>query len=289
MSPKIAISSTFIPDGLTLHSALKIIQELNIKIVELGSNHCYENNYEYLNDYKFEYLVHNYFPIPQNSFVLNIASPDMNIRVLSLNHIKNSIDFCSRIGASLYTFHPGFLTDPLPPKFNMASTYDFEWNSTMLKMTSYQDSWEWMIQSLREITSYATDRGVKIAIETEGSFHKAGHLLMQTPHEYERLFSMIGFDGLGINLNIGHLNLAKNFFEFDLNNFIDLIASRVCALELSHNYGKEDNHLPLVRGEWYWEVITDDRFSKAFKILEFRNATTDQLIQSINLMKSYHE
>jgi sugar phosphate isomerase/epimerase len=289
MSFKLAISSTFIPDGFTLHSALKIAQELDVKIVELGSNHCHESNYEYLNDFKFEYLVHNYFPIPKNSFVLNIASPDTKIRALSLNHIKNSIEFCNKIGASLYTFHPGFLTDPLPPKFKKSGSYDFEWIGSMLAMTSYQDSWEWMIQSLGEITSYATERGVKIAIETEGSFHKAGHLLMQTPQEYERLFNINDLEDLRINLNIGHLNLAKNYFSFDLNNFIDLIASRVSALELSHNYGEEDNHLPLIQGEWYWEVITDYRFSDTFKILEFRNATSDQLISSIKLMESYHE
>ena len=31
---------------------------------------------------------------------------------MSLQHIKKSILFCKKINAKLYTFHPGFLSDP---------------------------------------------------------------------------------------------------------------------------------------------------------------------------------
>ncbi|SVE00121.1 uncharacterized protein METZ01_LOCUS452975, partial [marine metagenome] len=44
--------------------------------------------------------------------VLNIASFDTNIRSRSIQHIKLAIDFCNEINSQLYTFHPGFLTDP---------------------------------------------------------------------------------------------------------------------------------------------------------------------------------
>ena len=49
--------------------------------IELSSNHSYENNYlKLLKGLNFSYLIHNYFPIPKKSFVVNIASKNKSIR-----------------------------------------------------------------------------------------------------------------------------------------------------------------------------------------------------------------
>ena len=73
---------------------------------------------------KFRYLVHNYFPVPKKSFVVNIASLDKELRERSINHIISSIKFADKINASLYTFHPGFLSDP-KPSIGSKINYDF--------------------------------------------------------------------------------------------------------------------------------------------------------------------
>ena len=38
-------------------------------------------------------------------------------------------------------------------------------------------------------------------------------------------------------------------------------------MELSHNDGIEDDHLPLQEIGWYWEVINDNRFNHVIKFL----------------------
>ena len=43
-------------------------------------------------------------------------------------------------------------------------------------------------------------------------------------------------------------------------------------MELSHNYGKNDDHLPLKKGQWYWQIINNKKFKNTIKILEFRNS-----------------
>ena len=48
-------------------------------------------------------------------------------------------------------------------------------------------------------------------------------LIMQRPSEYKKLFNYFKPHELGINLNIGHLNLASNAFGFSKENFIKLI------------------------------------------------------------------
>ena len=281
-----SVSTTFVADGKPLNEALKLCHDAEITAVEIGSNHCYEEHYDYLHDYNFQYLVHNYFPIPQKSFVLNIASIDEQIRNLSLQHIKKAIDFCKKTGAKLYTFHPGFLTDPKSSN-QSNNNYDFLWEQNQLSHADYDKAKDLMYQALDEIVEYAASKEINISIETEGSVKKKPHLLMQQPHEFEEFMTKYKVSDIGINLNIGHLNLAANAFEFDRHAFVDLVKDHIVAMELSHNDGVEDQHLPLRQGEWYWDIINDRRFEDAFKILEFRNTTISDIVANLKMFEKH--
>jgi sugar phosphate isomerase/epimerase len=280
----ICLSTTFVGDQSSLRHALEICDKAKILMVEIGSNHCYEHDYSYVNDFSFEYLVHNYFPIPESSFVVNIASLDETIHNRSIEHIKNSIEFCSEIGAKLYTFHPGFLTDPQGTN-QTAQNYDFQWDAKSLMTKNYEEAWGKMISAFNEIIPYAKKKQVDIAFETEGSLHKKDHLMMQTPKEYERLFKIFSSEEIGINLNIGHLILAANAFGFSYLQYVDQIEDYVVAMELSHNDGQEDQHLPLERVGWYWPLINDKRFENTFKILEFRNTKIERIQDVISVFR----
>ena len=105
---------------------------------------------------------------------------------------------------------------------------------------------------------------------------------MQKPEEYKKLLKYFKPKELGINLNIGHLNLASKAFKFSKSKFINIIKPYVVAMELSHNNGKEDQHLPLKKGKWYWKIINDPYFSNVYKILEFRNTDIKRIKKVIN-------
>ena len=280
----VSVSTTFVADDTPLQEALKQCQNVGIKSVEIGSNHCYEEHYDYLHDYNFQYLVHNYFPIPQISFVLNIASIDEQIRTLSLQHVKKALDLCEKTDAKLYTFHPGFLTDPKGSNQSNIN-YDFQWEQNQLSHADHDKAKDLMYQALDEIVKYAASKEINISIETEGSVKKKNHLLMQQPHEFEEFMTKYKVSDIGINLNIGHLNLAANAFEFDRHAFVDLVKDHIVAMELSHNDGVEDQHLPLRQGEWYWDIINDRRFEDAFKILEFRNTQIAEIARNVQLIR----
>ena len=51
----------------------------------------------------------------------------------------------------------------------------------------------------------------------------------------------------------------------------------IVAIELSHNNGIEDQHLPLKKNQWYWKIINDPDFSEMYKILEFRNTSIEKI------------
>lgn len=264
------VSTTFIKDNLPIRSAVNQLYKNSIFNIELGSNHSYEKNYNYLKNYKINYCVHNYFPIPKKSIVVNIASQNKVLRAKSLKHIKKAIKFSKKINAQLYTFHPGFLTDPDGSNISKKN-YDFLWNKKKLLSSNYNPSWKLMVQSIKDIIKYAKKKNIKIAIETEGSINSKDHLLMQRPSEYKKFFKIFKKKDIGINLNIGHLNLASNAFKFDKHKFIKNVSNRIVAMELSHNYGKNDDHLPIKKNAWYWKIIKNQKFKNIPKILEFRN------------------
>jgi len=281
MKQNIYLSTTFIKDQMSLKIALDQIMESKLRCVEIGSNHCFEPNYDYVTNFPYKYLVHNYFPIPEKSFVVNIASSNKEIRNKSIKHIKNSINYCEQIGADLYTFHPGFISDPKSSNTN-SDNYDFEWGSDNFKKTNFENAKNNMFFSLDDIISYAKLKNVSIAIETEGSFNKKEVLLMQRPEEYSNFINRYDNSDICINLNIGHLNLASHAFDFSPYEFVDLIENYIVAMELSHNNGFEDQHLPLEKNGWYWDIILDSRFDTAYKILEFRNTPINKILDNIN-------
>ncbi len=280
----IFISTTFAKDNTPVSKVLYFCKKSNLNNVELGSNHSFEKNYyKICKKYNLNYLVHNYFPIPKKSFVVNIASLDRKIRKKSILHIKKCIRFTKSINSKLYTFHPGFLEDPISSNKN-SKNYDFVWSKS--KKNTYQKVFKQMLFSLKEISLYAKKKSVNIAIETEGSFKKKHLLIMQRPQEFIQLFKHFKPKDLGINLNIGHLNLASKAFGFSKVNFVKLLKNYIVAVEISHNNGLEDQHLPIKKNQWYLKILKRSHLKNTLKILEFRNATIKQIKRSINILNN---
>lgn len=282
---RLSVSTTFAKDHSRLYSALKLCEEYNIDSVEIGSNHIYEKNYDYIIDhFNCDYLVHNYFPVPEESVVVNIASLNDQILKRSIQHIKTAIDFSTKIGAELYTFHPGFLVDPKGIS-ETEHNYDFQWDNLTFSNKNFELAFDTMLQSMDRIVSYANQKNMRVAFETEGSFHRRAYLLMQHPEEYEKLFKEYASGDLGINLNISHLNLAAKAFGFSRESFVDLVSDYVVAIEMSHNNGREDQHLPLIGNAWYWPVIFDKRFRNVYKIMEYRNVEIKTIVENMSLYR----
>lgn len=281
------VSTTFIKDGQTAKIALDILKSAGIKNVELGSNHVYESNYNYIKNYDFNFLIHNYFPTPKKDFIINIASLNKKVRDKSFNQIKRSINFYKNIGARIYTFHPGFISDPVRTN-NSQKNYDFIWKKKKIKK-NYTLAFKHMLISLKKIVDFAKKKNVRIAIETEGSFRKKYLLLMQRSEEYRKIFKFFNPRELGVNLNIGHLNLASKAFKFSKTKFVDEIKDYIIAIEVSHNNGFEDEHLPIKKNAWYWKILNNKKFIDIPKILEFRNCNINKIKKSIDLLKKSNE
>ena len=78
---------------------------------------------------------------------------------MSVSHIKKSIIFSKKISSKLYTFHPGFLTDPDGSNISQKN-YDFLWNKKKLLTKNYEKSWKLMISSIKEIVKFNKEAGL---------------------------------------------------------------------------------------------------------------------------------
>jgi sugar phosphate isomerase/epimerase len=198
-----------------------------------------------------------------------------------------SITVAAKLGARLYTVHPGFLGDPTSAS-GSPTNYDFVFGVDEARAENYEKAFERFVAGARILADHARSLGVRVAVESEGSVSKRRHLLLQAPEEFARFFAALPDPVVGINLNIGHLNLAANAFGFDRFSFIDRIAHRVMAIEISHNEGAEDEHRPPVAGAWYWPIVGDPRFARVPIILECRDTPIEVVCESVSRLKAAH-
>ena len=274
------ISTTFLKNGQPVEKAIKLLNKQKIFNIEIGSNHNYEKNLSFFKKYKFinNFLLHNYFPVPKNGFVINIASDDKKIRNRSINQIIKSINFAKKYSCKIFTFHPGFIGDPQEGLDTKSRNYDFVWSETI--KIKHKDAWSNLIKSLKKIIKNAKKKKIKICLESEGSVEKKDYLLLQRPKEFIELYKIFKKEDLGINLNFGHLNLASKVFKFNREAFIHKFSKYIYAFELSHNYRKKDDHLPLKKKGWYWKILKDKKYKEIIKILEYRNYDIKKINQN---------
>lgn len=234
-----------------IFEAIKLYTARGITNIELGARAPYHPQYtRILKKYNAHFLVHNYFPPPKKSFILNLASANKTIRKKSIAYLKHSIDFCAKIKIPLLTLHAGFRADPKPNfSFDKAEPID------------YDKAFSIFIQSIEEIARYAKQRRITIGIENNVVEKKNlrarenKFLLLSQPDEFKHFFSKINASNVGILLDTGHLQVTAHWLKFDKNDFITSLMNHIVAAHIHDNDGREDQHLPVAPETWTYKLI----------------------------------
>jgi len=232
----IYVSTTCLGDGRNVFDVLETYAEADLRNIELGSTHNHINDLSpaRFKRYGFNFFCHHYFPPPQEPFIVNLASQDPMILKRSKEQIKRSIEFCYVLGIKLFTFHAGFRADP-------GESLNF---STEQSVTSYRRAFDTFVDSVKEIDCYASDMGVKIAVENnvlseynvidgENPF-----LLLCKAEEFDELWASISSPGVGMLLDLGHLKVTSHWLGFDKYEFIGKVRDRVFAIHVHENNGR---------------------------------------------------
>jgi len=252
--------------------------------IELGSTHEYGvDQISALREKKANFIVHNYFPPPKEEIVLNLASQDKEILQKSKRQVKRSIEFCVEMGIKFYSFHPGFLVDPVKGE-QTKDKRDYDFNFSERVVADYDQAFFVFMESIKEIVAYAQERGINIACENAGSIDKNKFLMMSKVEEFERMFDQIRSKNFGILLDLGHLNLAANANNFNKFDFIDRLSSKVMAFHIHDNDGIKDEHRCLCEDSWALKIVKREKFRKIPVVFEGRDLSIKKTLVNRNLI-----
>jgi sugar phosphate isomerase/epimerase len=235
--------------------------------IELGAALGWQENFDFVFEFKKNYranfTIHNFFPPPKDLFMLNIAAKDEEWRKQQVEFAKNSIEWCRKLDAPLYSLHFGFRTE-----------VDGHANPLGGEVLPAEQAYENAKNSILEILDYAAQYGVKDDI-----------LLNSRPEEMQRLLRDIKNKNFGLLVDIGHLMITRAMMEFDIRKFIDKIQSRIFCLHLHHVENNLD-HQP-IRDKETLGFIDPSLLRRVFAIVEINNAQIDEIVQSKKIVENY--
>ncbi len=200
------------------------------------------------------YLVHNYFPAPEKSFVLNLASSDNQVMQQSVDHCQRAIALAAELGAPFYSVHSGFAVHLTP---EILGDPDAQSRLGQTAYMTYEDAYQRFFESVKQLINEAKTQGIRLLIENNVVsplyLDKHGHnpFLMATADEIVEFMNAINDPTLGLLVDVGHANVSATALKFDRHEFLETVAPYIGGFHLSDNDGQTDQNLPFNKNAWF--------------------------------------
>jgi sugar phosphate isomerase/epimerase len=162
---------------------------------------------------------------------INIASVNERMWEESVRQVKESIENTYEFVDDLCVVHPGIFS-PL---------------SIQMPEKAVQKA----VAGLMALCDFAADRGLCIAVE---NLPAVNMLLGRYPDELIQLVRGVNRDNIGICVDVAHAYTTKTMDEF-LNIKAKAEDMEIIHMHASDNFGAEDLHLPLGKGNLDWEKV----------------------------------
>mgnify|MGYP001372521284 CR=1 FL=1 len=280
MKKNIYISSGAFGNNNDLNQIFFLLKKNKINSVEFSGGIYEQNLIKTLKKNKnYNFIFHNYFPVPRKNFVLNLASNNKKIISQSFSHIKNAIRICKIFNLKYYSLHSGFLYDPDPKllgkEMKLCKTFDRK--SALSRF----------IKNVNFIGDYAKKYDIKILLENniiekkEYNLFKKNTVLMSTIRE--TIFIMKNTrENIKLLIDVGHLNVAARTLKFNRIDFLKKTLNWTEGYQLSENDGIKDCNSPVKERSWFWPYINRrlDYYS-----LEVYNLDIDVIKKNLQLIK----
>lgn len=158
---------------------------------------------------------------------LNMGAVDDDVRKITINRLKQTIDISSRFGAKIMVVHPGYWPFKTPALRE-----------------------EWMQRAkpeLVELAQFAQEKGMKVALE---------NVFDRTPEDLKALVDMVNLPNVGICFDTGHYNM---FSTLPMREWFELLGEHIFECHIHDNDASADQHKPLGTGtldfvpfaDWY--------------------------------------
>tara|TARA_Y100001935_G_C17265390_1_gene488871 strand:+ start:42 stop:908 length:867 start_codon:yes stop_codon:yes gene_type:complete len=278
----IFISSSCIKSEDKIVDTILALFKNGIKNIELsGGTKYYENILEDLlnlkKDYNINFQLHNYFPPPQQDFVLNLGSLNDKIYNQTLDHFKKSIEISEALGSTRFALHAGFLIDPnvkeLGKKISSSTMYDRN-----RVLNRFCKGYSQLLRYTDNVSIYIENN--VFSYKNSLNFEK-NPFLFTSYESYLELNEIIDFK---ILLDLAHLKVSANTLNL---NFYDEAGKLICLtdyLHLSDNDGKSDSNKPFKSNSDILKVLKNQNLSNKILTLEVYDNLT-KVLKSQELLK----
>ena len=270
-------------NSITAIEAIKLLSKYDIRSFELSGglySEKLEIDLQNLSD-KYNFIVHNYFPPPENPFVLNLASLDDDIYFQSFNHIKNSIRLASLLKSKYYSFHAGFLVDPKVRELGKTVG--------KRKLFNKKECLKRFLNALKILSKFSLEYNVKLLIENnvlnKSNFKKFGTnplLMTDIPGTEEIIENLDG--KVNLLIDVAHLKVSANTLNFSAVDYLNKFRNYTKAYHLSDNDGLSDSNDIIKKNSWFWPHINKDL---DYYSLEVYNQNPEILISQIKMAKIF--
>lgn len=211
---------------------------------------------------RVRFLVHNYFPPPKQSFVLNLASTDPLVHRRSVKLCRNAIDLCTELDAPFYSVHAGFAFHLSPEDLGNPRA---QGKLGAEKHIPREEAFQTFLDTIRELAGYAKSKKVGLLVEnnvsTVENLNQNGEspLLLTNIDEIQRFFEKVNDPWVRFLLDVGHAKVSSRTFGEPAEDYFRRFGSRIEALHLSDNDGLRDKHLPFDETAWFLPFLTNFR------------------------------
>ncbi len=233
---------------------------------------------------RLEFLVHNYFPPPASSFVLNLAALDDDTLQRSRQHCRSAIDLAAELSCPFYSVHSGFALRIRPEMLGQPDA------QSIAPLDPYEKAYAVFVQSVQELCKHCDERGIDFVIENNvlapklAQTGRANSLLMSRAEEVVRLMNDVSHPRLGLLVDTGHVKVSATALGFTPESFIRDTADFIRAFHLSDNNGLADQNRTFDRDAWFAPALKD--FPSSTIVVEAYKLTAQQMRSSLDLAES---
>tara|TARA_B110000858_G_scaffold198405_1_gene264661 strand:+ start:3896 stop:4744 length:849 start_codon:yes stop_codon:yes gene_type:complete len=202
---------------------------------------------------KLNFRIHNYFPPPQEPFVLNVASLDRDVAKKSMDHVYSSIKYCKKLNSDFYSFHAGFLCDP---KINALGKKFFT-----KKLFNRNKCIKLFLKRINKISKFAAKLNIKILIENNvlNSKYRPNENPFLMADEKEILKILKKFPkNVKLLMDVAHLKVSSQTLKFNALKALKRLNPYIGGYHLSDNDGKTDSNDFFSEKSWFWEDLRKD-------------------------------
>ena len=252
MSNNIFLSTTCFNKN-SLDEIIKISRSNGIKNLEVSGGLQYIDEkklvdlFEKNNDINFRF--HNYFPIPKNSFVINLASEKTAEN--SINNILKGIKFASKYGKKIFSFHAGLRFDPIASSLGKKQI-KYKIINSDVSYKILEKSIDRIIKKKIEDTIVCIENNV---VEKKNFTPGNNKYIFSDLTDSDFINRLIKDYNIKILLDVAHLKVSSKTLKFDPHEFIDKYQDSIFIAHLSDNNSIKDDGNILKKESWFWKSV----------------------------------